>query len=232
MRVDFLTIFPRLFEGFLTEGMVRIARDKGLLEPQVHDIREHAEGIRRAVDDKPFGGGPGMVFKPEPVFRCIEAVIEDGPRPRFLLPSPVGRPFDQEMAIELAREERLLFFCGRYEGYDERIKTAWDFEEISIGDYVVTGGELPSMVVADAVIRRVPGVLGHDLSALEDTFESPLLDHPHYTRPAEFRGLAVPSVLLSGDHARVESWRREQSELRTRERRPDLWAKHTDLETP
>lgn len=223
MRVDVLSIFPRMFEGFLAEGMMRIAQEKDLLEVQLHDIRDHASGPRRSVDDKPFGGGAGMVFKPEPVFECLDQVLADGPlKPRLLLPSPVGRVFDQGLARELAEESRLVFFCGRYEGYDERIVEAFGFEEVSIGDYVVTGGEVPTMVIVDAVVRLIPGVLGHDLSALEDSFESPLLDHPHYTRPKSYRGLEVPEVLLSGDHARIAAWRREQSEQRTRERRPDL----------
>lgn len=231
MRVDILSIFPAIFDGFLTEGMVRIAREKDLLEVRLHDFREFAEGPRRSVDDKPFGGGPGMVLKPEPVFRCLDGVLRadardgdehGGPRPRLLLPSPVGRTFDQRLARELSAESHLVILCGRYEGYDERIVEAFDFEEISIGDYIVTGGEVPAMAMVDAVTRLLPGVLGHDLSAIEDTFEAPLLDHPHYTRPAEYRGLKVPEVLLSGDHAKVEAWRHQQSLERTRRRRPDL----------
>jgi len=231
MRVDILTIFPAIFDGFLNEGMVRIAREKNLLEVQLHDFREFAEGPRRSVDDKPFGGGPGMVLKPEPVFACLDQVLQTtqpqddrghGPRPRLLLPSPVGRTFDQRCARELSAESHLVILCGRYEGYDERIVEAFDFEEISIGDYIVTGGEVPTMAMVDAVTRLLPGVLGHDLSAIEDTFEAPLLDHPHYTRPAEYRGLSVPEVLLSGDHAEIEAWRHQQSLERTRQRRPDL----------
>lgn len=223
MRVDILTIFPRIFEGFLEEGMVRIAREKGLLEVLLHDFRDFAQGPRRQVDDKSFGGGPGMVLKPEPVFECLDALVAGSQeRPRMLLPSPVGRQFDQELARELSAESHVVVLCGRYEGYDERIVDGWAFEEVSIGDYIVTGGEVPAMVLVDAVTRLLPGVLGHDLSALEDTFEAPLLDHPHYTRPAEYRGMRVPEVLLSGDHARVAEWRREQSLKRTRERRPDL----------
>jgi len=223
MRVDILTIFPSIFEGFLGEGMVRIAREKGLLEVLLHDFRGFAEGPRRQVDDKPFGGGPGMVLKPEPVSRCLDALIQDTEtRPRMLLPSPVGRPLDQALARELSTEPHLVILCGRYEGYDERIVEEWSFEEISIGDYIVTGGEVPAMVLVDGVTRLLPGVLGHDLSARGDTFEAPLLDHPHYTRPAEYRGHRVPEVLLSGDHARVAAWRRDRSLERTRERRPDL----------
>lgn len=223
MRVDILTIFPGLFQGFLSESLVRIAQEKGLLEVQLHDFREFAKGPRRSVDDKPFGGGPGMVLKPEPVFLCLEALLAGfQTRPRFILPAPVGRRFDQALARELSRESHLLLLCGRYEGYDERIVDAWHFEEISIGDYVLTGGEVPAMVVVDSIARLLPGVLGHDLSAADDSFEQPLLDHPHYTRPATFRDLPVPEVLLSGDHARVATWRREQRRLRTAARRPDL----------
>jgi tRNA (guanine37-N1)-methyltransferase len=235
MRVDILTLFPRLFEGFLGESMVRIAREKGLLEVHLHDFRAFAKGPRRSVDDKPFGGGPGMVLKPEPVFECLDALEaslgEDEPRPRMLLPSPVGRPLHQDLVRALSSESRLVILCGRYEGYDERIVNGLGFEEVSIGDYILTGGEVPAMVLVDAVTRLIPGVLGHDLSALEDSFEAPLLDHPHYTRPAVYRGLGVPEVLLSGDHARVAAWRLEQSLERTRKRRPDLLRGDEDAES-
>ena len=223
MRVDILTIFPGLFQGFLNESIVRIAQEKRILEVHLHDFRSYARDSRRSVDDKPFGGGPGMVLKPEPVFDCIDDLLEkQAPLPRMLLPAPVGRRLTQEFVRELAQEERIVILCGRYEGYDERIVQAYPFEEVSIGDYVVTGGEVPAMVLIDAMTRLIPGVLGHDLSALEDSFEKPLLDHPHYTRPAEYRGMPVPDILLSGDHARIDEWRQEQSLRRTRERRPDL----------
>lgn len=224
MRVDILTIFPAIIDGFLGESMVRVAREKDLLEVQLHDFRAFAAEPRRSVDDKPFGGGPGMVLKPEPVFACLDDILSrvTGTKPRMLLPSPVGRTLDQRLARELAAEPHLVILCGRYEGYDERIVEGFGFEEISIGDYVVTGGEVPAMVLVDAVTRLLPGVLGHDLSAVEDSFEAPLLDHPHYTRPAEYRGMKVPEVLLSGDHAKIEAWRRAQSLERTRQRRPDL----------
>ncbi len=225
MRVDILSIFPAMFDGFLGESMVRIAREKGLLEVFLHDFRGFAEGPRRSVDDKPFGGGPGMVLKPEPVFACLDSLLRElgeDAAPRMIIPSPVGRRLDQRLARELSRESHLVVCCGRYEGYDERIVDAFGFEEISIGDYIVTGGEVPAMVLVDAVTRLLPGVLGHDLSAIEDSFEGPLLDHPHYTRPAEYRGMKVPEILLSGDHAKVEAWRKAQSLERTRQRRPDL----------
>lgn len=223
MRVDILTIFPGIFQGFLGESIVRIAQEKGLLEVLLHDFRSFAKGPRRSVDDQPFGGGPGMVLKPEPVFECLDELLSglDHP-PRMLLPSPVGRRLDQALVRELSKEEHLVILCGRYEGYDERIVVGWPFEEVSIGDYVLTGGEVPAMVLVDSVTRLIPGALGHDLSAQEDSFERPLLDHPHYTRPAEFRGLKVPEVLLSGNHARVAQWRRAESINRTLARRPDL----------
>ena len=164
-----------------------------------------------------------MVLKPEPICECIETLLDGlDRRPRMILPSPVGVPFNQRLARELAKEELLLFLCSRYEGYDERIVAAWDFEEISLGDYVLMGGEIPTMAMVEAVARLVPGVLGHDLSAIEDSFERPRLDHPHYTRPREYRGRAVPEVLVSGDHKKVAEWREEQSARRTKERRPDL----------
>ncbi|HMS16598.1 MAG TPA: tRNA (guanosine(37)-N1)-methyltransferase TrmD [Planctomycetota bacterium] len=223
MRVDILTIFPGIFQGFLGESIVRIAQEKGLLEVLLHDFRSFAKGPRRSVDDQPFGGGPGMVLKPEPVFDCLDELLSGLEHPpRMLLPSPVGRRLDQALVRELSKEEHLVILCGRYEGYDERIVIGWPFEEVSIGDYVLTGGEVPAMVLVDSVTRLIPGALGHDLSAQEDSFERPLLDHPHYTRPAEFRGLKVPEVLLSGNHARVAQWRRAESINRTLARRPDL----------
>ena len=223
MRIDILTIFPGIFDGFLQESMVRIAQEKGLLEVYLHDFRTYARGARRAVDDKPFGGGPGMVLKPEPIFECLDDLLrETGSGSRKLLPSPVGRLFTQKVARELAVEPRLFILCGRYEGYDERVVEGAGFEELSIGDYVLNGGEVPAMVLVEAVARLIPGALGHDLSATRDSFEKPLLDHPHYTRPAEYRGMRVPDVLLSGDHQKVAAWREDQALRRTRERRPDL----------
>jgi tRNA (guanine37-N1)-methyltransferase len=222
MRVDILTIFPGLFSGFLGESLVKSARDRGLVDLRLWDFRDYATDRHRSVDDKPFGGGPGMVLKPEPVFACLDQVIGRQPRPRMLLPSPVGRPFDQDLVRELAREPRLAILCARYEGYDERIVEGWDFEEVSIGDYVLMGGEIPAMVILEAVIRLLPGVVGHDLATSQESFEGAQLEHPQYTRPAEFQGMQVPEVLRSGDHARVAQWKQEQSGKRTRERRPDL----------
>jgi tRNA (guanine37-N1)-methyltransferase len=202
---------------------VRIAREKGLLDVKLHDFRQHATDKHRTVDDKPFGGGPGMVLKPEPIFACLDAlIVPETRKPRMLLMSPAGTTLTQQRMRALAKDEHVLILCGRYEGYDERIKLAWDFEEVSIGDYVLSGGEVPAMVVIDAIARLLPGVLGHDLSALQDSFEGPLLDHPHYTRPAEFRGMRVPEVLLGGDHAKVAAWRHLQALEKTKAVRPDL----------
>jgi tRNA (guanine37-N1)-methyltransferase len=225
MRADILTLFPGIFSGFLSESLIRIAQEKGRLEVVLHDWRAFATGPRRTVDDKPFGGGPGMVLKPEPIFSCLENLLQGcDPLPRMLLMTPQGERFTQAKAKELAREPRLVFLCGRYEGFDDRIRRGWPFEEVSMGDYVLNGGEVPAMAVIEAVARLIPGVLGHDLSAAEESFESGLLDHPHYTRPAEFRGMEVPEVLRSGDHARIARWRRDEARRLTKERRPDLLA--------
>jgi len=225
VRIDILTIFPGLFQGFLEESILGGARKRGLLEIRLHDFRTFARDPHHSVDDKPFGGGPGMVLKPEPVSECLDGILEGNKRrPRMLLPSPVGKPFSQVLARTWAREEWLLFLCGRYEGYDERIVGCWDFEEVSLGDFVLMGGEVPVMAMLEAVARLLPGVLGHDLSAHQDSFEKRLLDHPHYTRPRVYRGRAVPEVLLGGDHGAIARWRREESLRRTRARRPDLLA--------
>jgi len=226
MRVDILTLFPAMFEPVLGESILRIAREKGLVEFHVHDLRPFGEGARRNVDDRPYGGGPGMVMTCGPVFRAVEAIDEQaGGRARRLLTSPQGRLFTHQLALSLASEERLLIVCGRYEGYDERIPLGLGAEEISIGDYVLTGGELPAMVIVDAVTRLVPGVLGDQDSARRDSFAMGLLGHPQYTRPPEFRGMRVPDVLLSGNHERIRRWRAEQARLRTARRRPDLLMK-------
>jgi tRNA (guanine37-N1)-methyltransferase len=223
MRVDILTLFPEIIRGFLSEGTLRIAQEKGLIDVRLHNFRDFATDSRKTVDDKPFGGGPGMLIKPEPVFDCLEAVLADPPKARMILLSPRGRPFDQKLARELSREERLLLLCGRYEGFDERIREGWPFEEVSLGDFVLSGGEVPAMAILDAVARVIPGVLGHDLSAESESFEGDgLLDYPQYTRPATFRGMEVPDVLRSGDHSKIAAWRREHAARLTRAMRPDL----------
>lgn len=221
MRIDILTIFPGIFEGPLRESLLGKAIAAGLLDVRVHDIREHAAGRHRQVDDEPYGGGPGMVMKPEPIFAAVEAL---GPGDkRVILLSPAGRRLDQGLVRELATEPWLVLICGRYEGVDERVVEGLPAEELSVGDYVLSGGELPALVVVEAVARLVPGVIGRGESHERDSFgPEGLLDHPHYTRPAEFRGMRVPGVLLSGDHAEIERWRREAALEKTRRNRPDL----------
>lgn len=223
MRIDVITLFPDVFDAVVSSSMLGIARDRGILEFCVHDLREWAlPGVHRQVDDSPYGGGSGMVLRPEPIYAAVEAVKAMDTRiPLVILVTPQGERFAQSRAEDLAGRERLLIVCGRYEGYDERIRTLADIE-LSIGDYVLTGGELPAMVITDAVTRLLPGVLGDDASAQDESFTTGLLEYPHYTRPASFRGMDVPEVLRSGDHARIESWRREQAVVRTARRRPDL----------
>jgi tRNA (guanine37-N1)-methyltransferase len=220
MKIDVLTLFPGMFTGPLDESIVRRARDSGRLELRVHDLRDYTHDRHRTVDDKPFGGGPGMLLKPEPVFEAVEALRGAGTR--VVLLSPAGRRLTQAIVRELAALESLLLVCGAYEGFDERIREHLADDEISIGDFVLTNGALPAMIVVDAVSRLLPGVLGDDQSAADESFSHGLLEYPHYTRPAEFRGWKVPEVLVSGNHAAIERWRREQALARTRERRPDL----------
>jgi len=223
VRIAVLTIFPEMFGAVLGTSMLKIAREKGLLEVVLTDVREFTADRHRSVDDRPFGGGPGMVLKVEPVVRAVREVRARAPaRGRLLLLSPQGEKFDQARAQELAREERLIIIAGHYEGYDERIRTMLAPEELSIGDYVLTGGELPAMVVIDAAARLIPGVLGCAESAEAESFSSGLLEYPQYTRPAEFEGHGVPEVLLSGDHTAVDQWRSAEARKRTASRRPDL----------
>jgi tRNA (guanine37-N1)-methyltransferase len=219
MKIDVLTLFPEMFAGPLDVSVVARARKAGLLDLQIRNLRDWTHDRHKTVDDRPFGGGPGMVLKPEPIFEAVEALA--GEKTRVLMMAPTGRVFTQAVARELATEEHLLVLCGSYEGFDERIRTLID-DEISIGDYVLTNGGLPAMVVIDAVTRLIPGVLGDDESAHDESFSHGLLEYPHYTRPAEFREMKVPEVLMSGNHAEIEKWRREQAKLRTKERRPDL----------
>jgi len=223
MRIDVLTAFPEVFAPVMSSGMLGIARTKGALEFEAHDLRDWAlPGVHRQIDDSPYGGGSGMVLRPEPVFEAVDAVrAMDERRPSVILMSPQGERFTQARAEELATHDRLLIVCGRYEGFDERIRSLVDLE-LSIGDYVLTGGELAAMVVSDAVTRLLPGVLGGSTSIDDESFTTGLLEYPHYTRPAEYRGMSVPEVLRSGDHSKIARWRREQSLLRTARRRPDL----------
>ena len=220
MKIDVLTLFPGMFPGPLDESIIKRACESGRLQLGVHDLRDYTHDRHRTVDARPFGGGPGMLMKPEPLFEAVEALR--GEKTRVILTSPAGRPFRQQIARELAAEEHLLLVCGSYEGFDERVRQGLADDEISIGDYVLTNGALPAMVIIDAVTRLLPGVLGDDESAQDESFSGCLLEYPQYTRPAEFRGMNVPEVLLSGDHAAIEKWRREQATVQTRQRRPDL----------
>jgi tRNA (guanine37-N1)-methyltransferase len=219
MKIDVLTLFPEMFAGPLDVSMVGRARKAGLLDLQVHNLRDWTHDRHKTVDDRPFGGGPGMVLKPEPIFEAVEALARE--ETHVVMMAPTGRPFTQALASGLAGKNHILLLCGSYEGFDERIRTLVH-EEISIGDYVLTNGGLPAMVVIDAVTRLIPGVLGDDESAADESFSHDLLEYPHYTRPAEFRGMKVPEVLMSGNHAAIEKWRREQAAQRTKDRRPDL----------
>lgn len=223
MRVDILTIFPDVFEPVLGSSVPGIARDKGALDLHVHDLRGWAlPGIHRKVDDSPYGGGPGMVMRPEPFFDALDAIVPMHPaEPYVVMLTPQGRRLDQPLVQELAEAERLVLLCGRYEGFDERIRGLANLE-LSVGDYVVSGGEIPAMLVVDAVARLLPGVLGDEGSAQDDSFSVGLLEYPQYTRPPSYRGMEVPDVLVSGDHARVAAWRRRQAVLRTARLRPDL----------
>jgi tRNA (guanine37-N1)-methyltransferase len=222
MRFDVLTLFPEMFTGPLQESIIKRAQERGLISVHLHNIRDYATGRHRITDDAPYGGGGGMVMKPEPIFAAVEAVLGDEKGVPVILLSPQGRLFTHEVARELSRYPRLVLICGRYEGVDERVREHLATDEISIGDYVLSGGELAAMVIIDAVTRLLPGALGDPGATFEDSHAWGLLEYPHYTRPAVFRGWAVPEVLLSGNHAAIARWRREQALRRTLERRPDL----------
>jgi tRNA (guanine37-N1)-methyltransferase len=220
MKIDVLTLFPAMFAGPLDESIIARARKKGLLDLQIHDLRNWTHDRHRTVDDKPFGGGPGMLMKSEPLFEAVESLKREGTK--VILLSPGGRKFSQEIARELSQEKDLLLVTGHYEGFDERVRETLADDELSIGDYVLTNGALPAMVVIDAVTRLLPGVLGDDESSRDESFSHGLLEYPQYTRPAEFRGMKVPDILVSGNHAEIEKWRREQAKARTKKNRPDL----------
>lgn len=223
MKITILTLFPDIVRDYTGVSILGIASEKGLAEYNVVNIRDYAKGVHLQVDDRPFGGGPGMVLMPEPVVRAVEAArAAQAAGARTILLSPQGRRFDQSLAAELATAPGLILLCGRYEGFDERIRTVLKPEEVSIGDYVLAGGELPALAVTESVVRLIPGVLGHEDSPREDSFSEGLLEGPQYTRPREFRGHTVPEVLLSGDHAAIRAWRHDQSLRRTQERREDL----------
>ena len=231
-----VTIFPGIFDGPLRESLLGKAVAGGVVDVRLHDLRDFTTDRHRQVDDEPYGGGPGMVMKPGPVVAAVEALAsgsgEGGPAPRVVLLSPAGRRLDQQLVRDLAGEPWLVLVCGRYEGVDERVVEALGAEEVSIGDYVLSGGEVPALVLLEAVTRLVPGVVGKEESLARDSFEDGILDHPHYTRPRDFRGLEVPEVLLSGNHAEIERWRREAAEAKTRRNRPDLLPDRTLPEEP
>ncbi len=223
MYIDIFTLFPAMFEGPLTESILNRAQENGLLEIALHNIRDYAAGKHKITDEPPYGGGGGMVMKVEPIVTAVDSVLDEARSGTpVILTTPQGRVFNQTIARELAEYPRLAFICGRYEGIDERVRQLVVTDEISIGDYVLTGGELPTMVMIDAIARNIPGVLGTQWAAEDDSHASGLLEYAHYTRPAEYRDLGVPDVLLSGDHAAIERWRRQQSIRRTWEKRPDL----------
>lgn len=221
MNIHVLSLFPDMFAGVFGASILKKAQEKGAVQLEVTDIRMFSGNKHNQVDDYPYGGGAGMVLKPEPMFNAVETITA-GKNPRIILMCPQGERFTQRKAEELAQEKELVFLCGHYEGYDERIRQHLVTDEISIGDFVLTGGELGAMTVIDSVVRLLPGVLGQEESHIQDSFSTGLLEHPHYTRPADFRGMKVPDVLLSGNHAKIEQWREEQSLKRTLERRPDL----------
>ncbi len=229
MKIDVLTLFPGMFAGPLDESIVRRARDEGKLDLRIVNLRDYAHDRHKTVDDRPFGGGPGMLLKPGPIFEAVEALRGNGTR--VVLLSPAGRVFTQSVARELAGESHLLLICGSYEGVDERVREALVQDELSIGDYVLTNGALPAMVIIDAVTRLLPGVLGKDESSVDESFSHGQLEYPQYTRPAEFRGMKVPDRLLSGHHAEIAKWRTAEARRRTAERRPDLLA-DLPVETP
>ncbi len=229
MRIDILTLFPEMFQNVLGESMLKIAREKELVSFHLHNIRDYSEDKHRCVDDKPYGGGAGMVMKPEPVFNAVEAVeLLDDAVPTKILLTPQGETFNQGIADDLSKKRRLMIICGHYEGFDERIRSGIGALEISIGDYVLTGGEIPAMVLIDSISRLVPGVLGGDDSLQDESFVNRMLEYPQYTRPAEFRGMKVPEVLKSGHHSKIEEWKMENAILRTQEKRPDLLKENTE----
>lgn len=222
MKIDVLSLFPEMFTGVLSNSILKKAADNGAASYNVVNFRQFADNKHQTVDDYPYGGGAGMVLKPQPIFDAVSHLSKDTSPPRVILLCPQGERFTQKKAEELAMEQHLIFICGHYEGYDERIREHLITDEISIGDYVLTGGELGAMVLIDSVVRLLPGVLGNEESHQKDSFSTGFLEHPHYTRPADFRGMKVPDVLISGNHRLIEEWRTKESLRRTHERRPDL----------
>jgi tRNA (guanine37-N1)-methyltransferase len=231
MRIDLLTLFPEMFSVVFGDSILKRAQDRGLVEIVITNIRDYATDKHRSVDDKPYGGGAGMVLMCGPIFAAVEDLRQRGePADEIILLCPQGRRFDQQMACDLAGKKRIILIAGHYEGFDERIRQQLATREISIGDFVLTGGEVPAMVVVDAVTRLIPGVLGDDESIVEESFRNNLLEYPQYTRPADFRGWTVPDVLLSGNHERIRQWRLDQAHERTRLKRPDLYKENNEAE--
>ncbi|MBU8901509.1 MAG: tRNA (guanosine(37)-N1)-methyltransferase TrmD [Victivallales bacterium] len=227
MQIDIITLFPDIFFGPLAESIIGRAVKSGLVKINTVNLRDYTHDERKTVDDKPYGGGPGMLLKAEPLFEAVEDIRTE--KSLVILTSPQGQSFNQQIASELKTYEHLIFVCGHYEGVDERIRTELIDREISIGDYVLTSGNLAAMVMTDAIVRLLPGVLGCDASSEDESFSQGLLEYPQYTRPTEFRGMKVPDILLSGDHGKIAEWRKEQSKTRTRSRRPDLWDKQNKI---
>jgi tRNA (guanine37-N1)-methyltransferase len=226
LRIDILTLFPEMFDCVLSASMLGRAQANGLIDIRVHNIRDYTDNKHRKADDYPFGGGAGLVMMAQPIYDCMDAVLEGGSARRILM-TPRGRTLNQKIAKELSAEDRLVLLCGHYEGVDERVMNIID-DEISVGDYVLTGGELPAMLLVDCVSRLIPGVLGSEESAADESFSEDLLEYPQYTRPASFRGMDVPEVLLNGHHAKIQAWRQEQARLKTALNRPDLLTESTD----
>ena len=226
-----MTIFPDIIENFINESIIKRSQDKNLVEYNIKNIRDFANPPHHKTDDYPFGGGEGMIFKPEPIFRTYDSIIENIPDKksvRVVFPTPDGKQFDHESAFDLSKSENLIFMCGHYKGIDQRVRDQIITDEISIGDFVVTGGELPACLMLDAIVRLLPGVLNNYESAKSDSFFSDLLDGPHYTRPEEYRGLKVPDILLSGHHENIKKWQKENREEKTKKRRPDMWKKYNN----
>lgn len=227
MKIDVLTLFPEMIEGPISQSMIKRAQENEIVDINIINFRDYGQGKHKLVDDTPYGGGAGMLLKPEPLFEAMDAIkeaTEPNAKPRVILMDPAGKPFDQTMAEEFSEEDHLIFICGHYEGYDERIRSLVT-DEVSLGDYVLTGGELASLVMMDAIVRLLPGVLGNSQSAEDDSHSSGLLEHPHYTRPVEYRGMVVPEVLRNGNHKLIDQWRRQESLKRTALRRPDMLEK-------
>ncbi len=227
MRLEVITIFPQMIEEALSHSILKRARDSGIVQVTAVDLRAYAADRHHTTDDTPCGGGGGMIMKPEPIARALDALQAKAPAQRVVLTDPQGEVFTQAKACELSRESRLIFVCGHYEGVDERVREHLVTDELSIGDYVLTGGELAALVMIDAIVRLLPGALGEEAAPEKDTFSDGLLEYPQYTRPREFGGWAVPEILFSGHHAQIQRWRRWHQLVRTRERRPDLWNRHT-----